>query len=215
MGRNSGKGHNPGGNNTCQFFWLFFFFSGGIHIWNFNTLACTVQKLCYASKSVTDAAIHRRTHEHPRSNMLLQLLQSWRIKKKKYVYVHRYPNWYTTLKSCRFMYITDWIPVCILSARARVTAMYIIYVRSMYIVQSCFSSLLCIQNMPLFDWIWIFYFPAALDGTLKNKMTLVFLCIHEKGKIFCLESAQVRRHVFSYLWNVFLSIYNHLICLDI
>ena len=38
----------------------------------------------------------------------------------------------TRLNSCRFMYITDWIPVCILSARG--TAKYIIYEQSMYMV---------------------------------------------------------------------------------
>ena len=43
------------------------------------------------------------------------------------------------------------IPVCILSARARETAKYIIYVRSMHIVQRCLSSLLCSRNMSLLD----------------------------------------------------------------
>ena len=62
--------------------------------------------------------------------------------------------------------------------------------------------------MPLFDWIWIFYFPAAPDGTLKNKMTLVFYVMYEKGKIFCLEFAQVRRHVFFLLMKcIFIYLY--------
>ena len=36
-----------------------------------------VQKLCYASKSVTDGRTDARTHKRPRSNMPLQLLRSW------------------------------------------------------------------------------------------------------------------------------------------
>ena len=49
------------------------FFSWGIHLRNFKTVACTVLKLCYASKSVTNG----RTDERPRGNMPLQLLRSW------------------------------------------------------------------------------------------------------------------------------------------
>ena len=60
-------------------------FSWGIHIWNFKTVAFTVLKLCYASKSVTngrtdgrkDRRTDGRTDEQPRSNMPLQLLWSW------------------------------------------------------------------------------------------------------------------------------------------
>ena len=72
----------------------------------------------------------------------IKIPKSFQKKKTQYAYVHRYPNWYTKLKSCPFMYITDWIPVYILSARARGTAKYIIYVRSMYIVKSCLIAFL-------------------------------------------------------------------------
>ena len=55
-------------------------FSLGIHRRNVKTVACTVLKLCYASKSVTNGQTNRRTEErtdeHPRSNMPLQL-RSW------------------------------------------------------------------------------------------------------------------------------------------
>ena len=95
----------------------------------------------------------------------VKISKSFQIK-TQYAYVCRYPNWYTKLKSCPLMYITDWIPVYIVSARARRTAKYIIYVRSIYIVWSCLSSLLGSQSVSLFEWIWIFYFPVALDGTL-------------------------------------------------
>ena len=63
----------------------------------------------------------------------IKISKTFKIK-SQYAYVRKYPNWYTKLKSCPFMYITDWIPVCILSARGMGTAKYIIYVRSMYIV---------------------------------------------------------------------------------
>ena len=48
----------------------------------------------------------------------IKISKSFQIK-TKYAFVRRYPNGYTKLKSCPFMYITDWIPACILSARAR------------------------------------------------------------------------------------------------
>ena len=47
-GHNSGKRHNPDKKKKH----VSAIFSWGIHIWNFKTLACTVQNLCYASKSV-------------------------------------------------------------------------------------------------------------------------------------------------------------------
>ena len=63
----------------------------------------------------------------------VKISKSFQIK-TQYAYVRRYPNWYTKLKSCPLMYITDWIPIYIVSARAKRPAKYIIYVRSMYIV---------------------------------------------------------------------------------
>ena len=52
-------------------------FSWGIHIRNFKTVAFTVLKLCYVSKSVTNGLKDGWTDEQPRSNMPLQLLWSW------------------------------------------------------------------------------------------------------------------------------------------
>ena len=46
-GNNSGNGLYPDGKIRISYF-----FTWGIHIWHFKTLACTVQKLCYASKSM-------------------------------------------------------------------------------------------------------------------------------------------------------------------
>ena len=70
--------------------------------------------------------------------------------------------------------------------------------------------------MFLFESFWIFLFPAALDRTLQNKLRLVFYeFMKKKRELFCPKFAQVRRLVFSYLYNAFLSLGNHFICLDI
>ena len=55
---NSKKGHNPDGKKK----YVSAIFSWTNHIWNFKTLACMVQKLCYASKSVTDGRSDTRMH---------------------------------------------------------------------------------------------------------------------------------------------------------
>ena len=74
---NSGKGHNPDGEKK----YVRAIFSWGIHIWNFKTLACTVQKLCYASKSVTDGRTDAQTslkqYAPPTSSKVGGLLRSW------------------------------------------------------------------------------------------------------------------------------------------
>ena len=68
-GHNSEKGHNPVKKKK----YLSAIFSWGIHIRNFKTVAFTVLKLCYASKSMmnglTDGRTDRWTDEQPRSNM--------------------------------------------------------------------------------------------------------------------------------------------------
>ena len=52
----------------------------------------------------------------------------------------------------------------------------------------------------LFESFRIIKFPAALDGTLLNKLTLAFYVFMIKNReLFCPEPAQVRRLIFSYL----------------
>ena len=57
-GNNSGKGHNSAEKKIRVRY-----FSWGIHIRNFKTVACTCLKLCYASKSVTNGQTNERTNE--------------------------------------------------------------------------------------------------------------------------------------------------------
>ena len=51
------RGHNPMKKKK----YVSAIFSWGIHVRNFKTVACTVLKLCYASKSVTNGRTGRRT----------------------------------------------------------------------------------------------------------------------------------------------------------
>ena len=105
--------------------------------------------------------------------------------KTQYGYVRIYPDWYTKLKSCPFMLLMDWMPVCILSAHARGTAKYIIYdIRSMNIFKNCLSSLLGRQSVPLLEWIW--------NIVKQNDIKYFMYSWKRKKEMFCLKFTQVR-----------------------
>ena len=55
----------------------------------------------------------------------------------------------------------------------------------------------------LFESFWIFWFPAALDGTLWNKLTLVFYeFMKKKRELLAPEFAQVGRLVFFHTYKM-------------
>ena len=135
--------------------------------------------------------------------------------KTQYVFVRRYPNWYTKLKSCPFIhvYITDWIPVCILSAHARWGGWVC--------VCGCggaggggeevqLSTLYMDGQCSLFRAVWVAFLVAKVCLYLnefgysifrllqmehivkQNDISTCILCIHDKKEMFCLKFTQVR-----------------------